>query len=178
MSNSNRNLLVLNIVTIGGLVAYVIGIYLRVIVLGESWGNILVVETTALAGPILGIILVFIIYAFVVFLTFRLRVFQGLNLFLCWFWILSWYQCAINEFLYFYGLPNEPINLFFKTTLPTLWYPAKEIVFTSVSIAVAIVGSRAFLNRKLNKIDYILIGLVGGGMLSAVLLSQIWYINQ
>jgi len=75
-------------------------------------------------------------------------------------------------------LPNEPINLFFKTTFPTLWYPAKEIVFTSVSVAAAIVGSRTFLNRKPNKIDYILIGFVGGGMLLAVLVSQIWYINK
>ena len=178
MDRHNKNLLILNLITIGGLVAYVVGIYLHVVVLGETWDNILVVGTIALGGNIVGIILVFLIYATVIYITYRFRVFQGLNLYLCWFWILSWYQCAINEFLYFYNLPNEPINQFFKYAFPTLWYPAKEVVFTLASAALAIFGRKIFIDRSFTKIDYILIGVVGGGMLFAVLLSQLWYINK
>jgi hypothetical protein len=174
---ANKRLL-LNIITIGGLLAYVIGIYIRVVILGEGWGNILVVGTTALGGPLAGIVLVFVFYTIIIYLTYRINIFQGLNIFLCFFWILSWYQCAINEYLYAGGLPNEPINLFFKWLLPTLWYPAKETVFVLVSLFLTIRGREAFLHRDLKRSDYLLIGLVSGFMLVLILISQLQYINK
>ena|GEM_PF-1790428 len=174
---ANKRML-LNIITLGGLLAYVIGIYIRVVILGESWGNILVVGTTALGGPLAGIVLVFIFYALIIYLTYRITVFQGLNIFLCFFWILSWYQCAINEYLYALGLPNEPINLFFKWLFPTLWYPAKETVFVLVSLLLTIRGRETFLHRELKRGDYLLIGLVSGFMLLLILISQLKYINR
>jgi hypothetical protein len=174
----NRPLLWLNVATLGGLLAYVVGIYLHVVLLGQEWGNVLVVGTIAIAGRTGGIALVFVIYTLVLFITLNFASLRGLNLFLCWFWILSWYQCAINEFLYYFGLPNEPVNRFFKAAFPTLWYPAKELVFIALALLFTFLGRKKFMTRPFNIVDYALVALVSGGMLHAIVMSQISYLNR
>ena len=125
--------IILNFICIIGFIFYGIGIILYTSILGKRWGNAAVDLGIQIFGPILGTVLVLLIEIGILISTHFLskfeRVTTAINIFLCWFWIFSLYQCAINTFLSFYNLPNEPINLFFKTFWPNFWYPNLAILF-------------------------------------------------
>ncbi|MBD3230407.1 MAG: hypothetical protein GF329_19665, partial [Candidatus Lokiarchaeota archaeon] len=125
----NRNQLLLNLMTIISFILYAASIYLHVRILGEEWGNIAVDLAIDLVGPLLGVIIVVLIGAFILIITYYIEFLRTTNIFLCFFWILSLYQCALNAFLQFFGLPDEPINQFFKYFFQNFWYPIKEICF-------------------------------------------------
>ena len=167
----------LNIITIFSFVLYAIGIYLHVAILEEEWGNIAVDLALNIVGPLLGVIIVVIIGSCILLLTFFIRFLKKTNIFLCFFWIISLYQCAINSFLQFYGLSDELINQFFKYFWPEFWYPVKEILFTITAIVLTIIWVNKISNEIFKKQDIILIGLISIGMISGTLISQIILIN-
>lgn len=124
----------LNLLALVSFIFYAIGIYLHVGILGVEWGNIAVDLALDLLGTIIGVIMVVVIGSIILLLTYKIQKFKLTNIFLCWFWIFSLYQCAINSFLQFYGLPDEPINQFFKSTFFSFWYPIKEICFAITAL--------------------------------------------
>lgn len=170
----DRGQLLLNVIAIFSFILYGIGIYLHVGILGTEWGNIAVDLALDILGPLMGIIIVIVIGAFILLITFQIHSFQKINVFLCWFWVFSLYQCAINSFLQFYDLPDEPINQFFKLFFPSFWYPAKEIVFGIIAILLTFFWVRFFAKQEFSKLDCILIALticilVGGTIVSQLL---------
>ena len=167
----------LNIVTLGAFIAYVIGIYLHVAILGNPWGNIAVDLSLRVLGPILGLILVVLLGLVIILFTFFIQRLRVTNIYLCWFWIISLYQCAINSFLQFFSLPDEPINLFFKILFPGFWYPIKEIVFITVSILLTFIWIKKIHEIEVDRIDLILIGIISAIMIVGTLSSQIFLIN-
>ncbi|MHA1271308.1 MAG: hypothetical protein ACTSPY_16060 [Candidatus Helarchaeota archaeon] len=173
----NLNQFILNIITIFSFVLYAIGIYLHVAILGEEWGNVAVDLAISLVGAIWGVIFVVLIGSLILLITFFIDFLKKTNIFLCFFWILSLYQCAINSFLQFYGMPDEPINQFFKLISPNFWYPIKEICFILISLALTILWVKKISKSKFNKIDILLISLVILVMISGTLFSQLFLIN-
>lgn len=176
-NEEEKKTFILNLIAIGSFGLYAIGIYLHVAILGNEWGNIAVDLSLRVLGPILGLILVVLIGLVILLFTFFIQRLRITNIYLCWFWIISLYQCAVNSFLQFYGLPDEPINLFFKIIFPAFWYPAKEIVFISVSIILTYLWIKKTHHIEVDKIDMVLIGLICAIMIVATLSSQIFLIN-
>jgi hypothetical protein len=95
--------IILNIICIIGFIFYGIGIILYTSILGKRWGNAAVDLGIQIFGPILGTILVLLIEIGILIIAHVLskfeRVTTATNIFLCWFWIFSLYQCAINQYL-------------------------------------------------------------------------------
>ena len=164
----------LNIITIFSFILYAIGIYLHIAILGEEWGNVAVDLAINIVGPLFGVIIVVLIGSLILMLTFYISIFKKANVFLCFFWILSLYQCAINAFLQFYGLPDEPINQFFKYFWPNFWYPMKEICFTIVAILLTYIWVKKISKDSFKKIDIILISLISIIMIAGTVSSQIF----
>ncbi|MHA1264117.1 MAG: hypothetical protein ACTSRS_02680 [Candidatus Helarchaeota archaeon] len=172
-----KNQFILNIITIISFILYALVIYLHVAVLGNPWGNIAVDLALEIVGPLVGVIIVATIGTLILLFTFKIQVSKNLNLFLCWFWIFSLYQCVINAFLQFYGLPDEPINQFFKSFFPSLWYPTKELVFGIIALALTYLWVKRTPTRHFKKADILLISLaflilVGGTLISQVFLMS------
>ncbi|MHA1798791.1 MAG: hypothetical protein ACTSVY_10145 [Candidatus Helarchaeota archaeon] len=177
LTAEEKRTFVLNLVTIGGFVLYVIGIYLHVVILGNEWGNVAVDLSIRVLGPILGLFLVVVIGVVILFLSFFIKRLRITNIYLCWFWIISLYQCAVNSFLQFYQLPDEPINLFFKFLFPYFWYPAKEVVFVLTSILLTILWIKKVDEMNHDNIDVLLIILISSIMIIGTLSSQLLLIN-
>ncbi len=166
---------ILNLIAIFSFILYGIGIYLHVAILGVEWGNIAVDFAIQIVGPVAGVLLVVIFGSLILLFTYYIQKLRITNVLLCWFWILSLYQCAINSFLQFYGLPDEPINQFFKFIFPTFWYPTKEIVFLAVSLLLTYLWVKKITIADFKKSDILLIALasfvlVGGTVISQLLL--------
>ena len=172
-----KQLLVLNAITIGSFVAYVIGIYIQVAIQGITWDNVVINFAIHVLGNVLGVIIVAVIGASILIFLFFMPKLHVIDVFLCWFWILSLYQCAANSFLQFYALPDEPINMFFKVVFPTAWYPVKEVVFVLVSIVLTIIWVRKIMKRNFLTYEIILIVLLSAIMIIASASSQIMLIN-
>ncbi|MHA1273174.1 MAG: hypothetical protein ACTSVV_07870 [Promethearchaeota archaeon] len=176
----NRNYL-LNFITITAFILYAIGIYLETAILNKRWGNSAVDLSIQMFGPFIGVIFVVIVGGLILFLAYLISFSKyfslALNCFLCWFWIFSLYQCAINTFLSFYGLPNEPINLFFKTIAPTFWYPLKELVFTIISLLLTYIWMNKVNKEKIKYLDWIIIGIIIIILISSIIYSQLHLIN-
>ena len=176
--DEERKLIILNIITIFGFCLYAYGIYLHVAIRGKQWGNIAIDLSIQLLGPVLGVIMIVYLGVLILLFSSGIPLFRTTNIFLCWFWILSLYQCAVNSFLDFNGLPNEPINLFFKWLFPTLWYPVKEICFVVVSILLTFLWLSKIRKKEIEKIDIIFISILSIGLILATLLSQLFLINS
>ena len=167
--------LILNLIAIFSFILYGIGIYLHVAILGVEWGNIAVDFAIQIVGPVAGVLFIVIFGSLILFFTYYIPKSRITNVFLCWFWILSLYQCAINSFLQFYGLPDEPINQFFKFLFPSFWYPTKEIVFLIISLLLTYLWVKKITKTDFKKSDILLIALasfilVGGTVISQLLL--------
>ena len=80
---------ILNLVTIGGFILYAIGIYMHVVLLGLNWGNIAVDLSIQLFGAYLGLTLIVVLGGFILIFCFHMQKLRVLNVFLCWFWIIS-----------------------------------------------------------------------------------------
>ncbi|MHA1788278.1 MAG: hypothetical protein ACTSXT_03515 [Candidatus Helarchaeota archaeon] len=167
----------LNIVAIISFILYAIGIYLHVAILGEKWGNVAVDFAIEIVGALWGVIFVVLIGALILLLSFYVNLFKKLNIFLCFFWIFSLYQCAINSFLQFFGLPDEPINQFFKYYWPNLWYPVKEIFFTIISIILTIIWVKKVSKTGFKKTDALLIAILIIILIGGTLYSQLFLIH-
>jgi len=177
LNKEEKYTFILNLITIGGFIAYVIGIYFHVVLLGRDWGNVAVDLSIRVLGPILGLFLVVIIGGIILFLCFFIKKLRVINVFLCWFWIISLYQCAINSFLQYFSLPDEPINQFFKFISPQYWYPIKEIVFILTSILLTIVWIKKVHKLDVTKQDWVLIIAISAILIASTLVSQIFLIN-
>ncbi len=81
------------------------------------------------------------------------------------------------SFLQFYGLPDEPINQFFKYLFPTAWYPAKEVAFILVSIGLTMLWMSKVWKRKFQRYEILLILLLSSVMIVATMLSQVMFLN-
>jgi len=171
------NQLILNIIAIISFIFYSIGIYLHTAILNEKWGNIAVDFAISICGPLGGVIIVSIFGAFILLLSCYISILRHINIFLCFFWIFSLYQCAINSFLQFYNLPDEPINQFFKYYWPNFWYPVKEIVFTIISILLTIIWVYKFSKEKFDKLDIILLITLCFILIGGTVWSQIFLIK-
>ncbi len=169
---------VLNCVTIIGAILYGIGIYIETAILKKVWGNSAVNYSIQFFGPLFGIIVVTLIEIAILLLLYFIPRLKTENIFMCWFWIFSLYQCAINTFLSFYGLPNEPINLFFKTFWPNFWYPIKEIVFISASLLLTWFWLKKVTKFSFSRLDLILLSLLSMILLIAIISSQLTLINS
>lgn len=167
----------LNIIAIFSFICYVVGIYLQVEFQGIVWGNLLVFSLIFSLGTLFGVITVVFIGALALIILYKWQRMQVINVFFCWFFILSLYQCAINSFLQFNGLPDEPINQFFKFFFPDSWYPAKEIAFTLVSILLTYVWVKKVSEKKLQSFDVIFIVLISVILIIFISLSQFLLIN-
>jgi len=167
---------ILNIIAIFSFVLYGIGIYLHVAIFGEKWGNVAVDLAIQIVGPLLGVILIIIFGTFILLITYYIQQIKITNVFLCWFWILSLYQCAINSFLQFYGLPDEPINQFFKYVVPSFWYPAKEICFLIITLLLTYVWVKKITKTDFKKLDLLLIGLASVILVGGTVISQLFLI--
>ncbi len=168
---------ILNIIAVISFIAYGIGIYLFITVLGEDWGNIAVDLAIQSVGPLAGVILVIAIGAFILFLTLYIQKTRHTNVLLCWFWILSLYQCAINTFLQIQGLPDEPINQFFKILIPEFWYPTKELVFLAVSLLLTYIWIKKISKEDFTKLDLLLITLAASLLVGGTVISQIFLLS-
>ncbi|MHA1652206.1 MAG: hypothetical protein ACTSYB_18645 [Candidatus Helarchaeota archaeon] len=168
---------ILNLVTIVSFILYAIGIYLHVAILGEEWGNIAIDLAIQLLNPLFGVIIVVIIGILILLLTYYFQMSRNTNVFLCWFWIFSLYQCALNAFLQFYGLPDEPINQFFKSWFPSLWYPMKEMFFLIISLILTYIWVIYISKRVFSKSDIILITLAAFLLVGGTLISQLLLMN-
>jgi hypothetical protein len=173
----DRNEFILNLITIVSFILYAWGIYLHVAILGEEWGNVAVDLAIDVVGPLFGVIVVVLVGAGILLFTYFIKLFKKLNIFLCFFWILSLYQCAINSFLQFYGLPDEPINQFFKLIAPNYWYPIKEIIFIAISLCLTVLWIKKIAKNDLEKIDVLLIIVILVVLVGGTLFSQIFLIN-
>jgi len=153
---------ILNIVTIFSFILYGIGIYLYVTIPLGKWDNIAVDLAIQIIGPLLGVILIIVSGSLILLLTYYIQKLKIANVFLCWFWIFSLYQCAINTILQISTKNlsiNEPINQFFKNLFPTFWYPAKEIVFLLISLVLTYFWIKRISKTDFKKLDILLIAL-------------------
>jgi hypothetical protein len=173
----DKKLFILNIIAIVSFIFYALGIYLQVVFQGIEWGNILVYTLLQMLGNESGVMMVVIIGAFALLILYKWSKFNYINVFLCWFFILSLYQCAVNSFLQFNGLPDEPINQFFKILFPEFWYPAKEIVFIIISLLLTLLWFKKMSEVELKRIEVILIILLSLSLIIIISLSQILLIN-
>jgi hypothetical protein len=178
----NRSTLILNIFCVIGFILYGIGIILYTVLLKQRWGNAAIDLGIQILGPIGGTIVVLLIEIGILISAYFISKIEkfstATNIFLCWFWIFSLYQCAINTFLSLQNLPNEPINLFFKTLWPTFWYPIKEMVFIAVAILLTYIWfQKVNLTQKITRYDIILIILISLFFWLTIALSQIAIIN-
>lgn len=169
---------ILNIITVVGFCLYAWGIYLHVAIRGKEWGNVAVDLSIQVLGPLLGVLMVVMLGGIILFFTLGISQFRAVNVFLCWFWMLSLYQCAINSFLEFHALPNEPINLFFKWLFPSLWYPVKEICFILISVPLTVTWLKKVGKKAMKKLDLILITILSIGLVLSTLASQLFLINS
>ncbi|MHA1300547.1 MAG: hypothetical protein ACTSO9_14100 [Candidatus Helarchaeota archaeon] len=169
--------IVLNIITLIGFCLYAYGIYLHVAIRGKQWGNMAIDLSIQILGPLLGVIMIVILGGIILIVSLGIPHFRATNIFLCWFWIFSLYQCAVNSFLDFAGLPNEPINQFFKWLSPKLWYPIKEICFVLISVMLTIIWLNKISKKQFKKLDIFLICTLSVGLILATLFSQIFLIN-
>jgi len=167
----------LNIITIGSFILYAAGIYIQVAFQGITWGNIAVNLALQVLGNELGTVVVVAVGAFILILLYLLPKLHVVDVFLCWFWILSLYQCAANSFLQFCGLPDEPVNQFFKILFPAAWYPVKEIVFIIASIGLTVLWVREVMKRKFQRYEIFLILLLSSVMIVTTALSQVMFLN-
>ncbi|MBD3341522.1 MAG: hypothetical protein GF353_20630 [Candidatus Lokiarchaeota archaeon] len=179
----NKSLLILNTLTIIAFVLYGIGIILYTLILDQRWGNAAIDLGIQILGPILGTIIVLLIEIGILISSYylsKLNQFStAINVFLCWFWIFSLYQCAINTFLSINNLPNEPINLFFKTIWPLFWYPIKELVFIGISIILTYIWFiKIEQDENITKYDFFLIFLIIISFWLTIAASQISLINK
>ncbi len=172
-----QKLFILNLVTIFSFCLYAYGIYLHVAIRGLVWGNMAIDLSIQILGPVFGVVMVVVLGCIILFISFYIDQFRATNVFLCWFWIFSLYQCAINSFLAFNGLPNEPINQFFKWLFPTLWYPIKEICFVLIALLLTYVFQKKIVKKEFDKLDIFLITILSVGLILATLMSQLFLIN-
>ena len=177
LNEEEKKTFILNLIAISSFVVYVIGIYLHIAILGNDWGNVAVDLSLRVLGPIFGLFLVVLIGLIILLFSFFIQRLRVINIYLCWFWIISLFQCSINSFLQFYSLPDEPINLFFKILFPEFWYPIKEIVFIILSIILTYFWIKKIHHLETDKIDIVLISLVSAIMIIGTLSSQIFLIN-
>nr|MDO8113862.1 hypothetical protein [Candidatus Sigynarchaeota archaeon] len=168
----------LNVVAFGSFVLYAIGIYVQVVFQGIIWGNVVVNFALQVLGAGLGVMIVAAIGIGILFTLFILPKLHVIDVFLCFFWILSLYQCAINSFLQFAGMPDEPVNQFFKILFPTAWYPVKEVVFIVASVGLTMLWMRRVARRKLVRYEIILIIALSSIMIVATALSQVMFLNN
>ncbi|MHA1147346.1 MAG: hypothetical protein ACTSR8_03790 [Promethearchaeota archaeon] len=178
----NTPSIVLNIITLIAFIFYVIGIFLETFIMNKRWGNSAVDYSLTIFGPILGLALVVLIGGSILLVSYlisKLKRFSlVLNIFLCWFWILSLYQCAINSFLSFYGLPNEPINQFFKTFFPNFWYPIKELIFMVISCIFTYFWMKNYTDQVISIYDLALIIITMLLLIATIIWSQLHLINS
>ncbi|MEX2681027.1 MAG: hypothetical protein Q6373_005465 [Candidatus Sigynarchaeota archaeon] len=167
----------LNITTIVAFVLYAIGIYIQVAFQGITWGNVAVNLALHVLGNELGTATVVAVGAFVMTLLYRLPKLHVADVFLCWFWILSLYQCAANSFLQFASLPDEPVNQFFKILFPAAWYPVKEIAFIVASIGLTILWACKVVKRQFQRHEVFLIVVLSSVMIVTTALSQVMFLN-
>ena len=177
LNKEEKYTFILNLITIGGFILYVIGIYLHVVLLGLDWGNVAVDLSIRILGPFFGLLLVVLIGGFILFFCFFVKKLRIINIFLCWFWIISLYQCAINSFLQYFSLPDEPVNQFFKFISPRFWYPIKEIIFIVISVLLTIIWVNKVHKLEVSKWDWVLIFAISTLLITATLVSQIFLIN-
>ena len=177
MRIKEKQLFILNLIAIGSFILYAIGIYIQVTFQGITWGNVVVNFALQVLGNALGVVMVVVIGACILLSLFMIPKFRVIDVYLCWFWILSLYQCAANSFLQFFGLPDEPINQFFKFLFPTAWYPVKEITFIIVSIILTMLWMRKVWKRNFERYELILIVLVSAVMIIATAFSQVLLLN-
>ena len=173
----DTKLLILNMVAIGSFILYGMGIYLIVAVLGKEWGNIAVDLALQMLGPLYGVILVIVVGSLILLIAYYIQKLRKINVFLCWFWILSLYQCAINSFLQFAGLPDEPINQFFKSVFVGFWYPAKEICFLGISLFLTYFWVKKVAKESFTHFDLSLIALIAFILVGGTVISQLFLMN-
>jgi len=173
-----RELIALNIITIFGFCLYAYGIYLHTAIRGKQWGNVAIDLSIQILGPLLGVIVVVMIGALILLFTLEITPFHTTNIFLCWFWIFSLYQCAVNSLLNFVNHPNEPINQFFKWLFPTLWYPVKEICFVLTAVLLTYLWLQKISKKELTKLDMLLILILSTCLILTTLGSQLLLINN
>ncbi len=164
-------------VAIGSFILYGMGIYLIVAVLGKEWGNIAVDLALQMLGPLYGVILVIVIGSLILLISYYIQKLRKINVFLCWFWILSLYQCAINSFLQFAGLPDEPINHFFKSVFAGFWYPAKELFFLGISLFLTYFWVKRISKENFTHLDLSLIALTSFILVGGTVISQLFLMN-
>ena len=172
----DKKQVLLNLIAIGSFILYGLGIYLYVQIYGE-WGNIAVDFAIQVLGPLLGVIIVAFFGSMVLLLTYYIQKFRKTNVFLCWFWIFSLYQCAINTFLQISGLPDEPINQFFKWLFPGFWYPAKEVFFLIISLIITYIWVKKLSKDDFKRIDVTLIAVAALILVGGTVISQIFLLN-
>ena len=173
----NKTQLILNIFAAISFIFYGIGIYFYVTILGEEWGNVAVDLAIQIVGPLVGVLFVILIGAFILFLTLYLQKTRHTNVLLCWFWIFSLYQCAINTFLQIHGLPDEPINQFFKNLIPQFWYPTKELVFLAVSLLLTYIWIKRITKERFTKLDLMFFALASFLLVGGTIISQLFLMN-
>ncbi|MHA1294293.1 MAG: hypothetical protein ACTSQJ_16715 [Promethearchaeota archaeon] len=173
----DKNLFILNIIAIISFIFYAIGIYIQVVFQGILWGNLIVFTLLRTFGNEFGVVMVVIIGGGILLTLYFLPKFRSIDIFFCWFFILSLYQCAINSFLQFNNLPDEPINQFFKFFFPNFWYPAKEIIFILISIMATIIWLRKISKEEIKAFDIFLILISSISLIIVITFSQILLIN-
>ena len=178
----NNPAIILNIITFFGFFLYGMGIILYTMLLNKRWGNAAIDLGIQIFGPILGTIVVLLIEIGILITTYYISKIKHLttatNIFLCWFWIFSLYQCAINTFLSLSNLPDEPINLFFKIFWPDFWYPIKELVFIIISLVLTVIWFKKIeIEEKITILDVLIIITIALFFWLTIALSQISIIN-
>jgi len=174
----DKSTIILNFLTFIGFILYGVGIYIETKLLNKRWGNSEVDFSIQLFGPLIGVIVVVLIGFLILIITYSFSYLKTTNIFLCWFWILSLYQCSINTFLSINNLPNEPINIFFKSIWPYFWYPMKELVFIIISIILTFIWLKKIKKIKFSRLDIILIVSISFLLWIAIAISQITIINS
>ncbi len=167
----------LNIVTIGSFVLYVAGIYVQVAFQGITWGNVVVNFALQTLGNEFGVVIVAVAGSCILIVLYLIPKLHVVDVFLCWFWILSLYQCATNSFLQFSGMPDEPINQFFKLLFPTAWYPAKEVAFILAAAGLTALWVAKAWKRKFQRYEMLLVLLLSAVMIVTTVASQVLFLN-
>ncbi len=172
----DKKQLILTIITIFSFITYAVGIYIYVQIFGE-WGNIAVDLAIELLGLFIGVLMVVLFGSLILTITYLINRLRITNVFLCWFWILSLYQCAINTFLQVTGRPDEPLNLFFKWLFPNFWYPAKELFFLLISLILTVIWVKKIAHKEFSKIDVGIIALAALILVGGTVISQLFLMN-
>ena len=174
----DKKLFILNIIAIVSFIFYALGIYLQVAYQGIEWGNLLVYSLLKLFGNESGVIVVVLVGVVALVTLYLWKKMEVIDIFFCWFFIFSLYQCAINSFLQFNGLPDEPINQFFKIIFPGFWYPAKEIVFIIISVLLTTLWIKKIQKGKFKTVDQVLLTIASITLIIVISFSQIFLINS